>query len=145
LLVASTYDRSARLFEFSPRHVRRVDPSGGSLTTTNHFQVQELADAQQSWLIPNSLHRLERLSALCALPRRIDVQGAQSFLLDAQAPESSDGEPFNCLFNPGTIYSAVIAPEDGRLWLRANDRPGRSYVELDLAALRLEAEISAVA
>ncbi len=133
LLVASARDRSAALFEFTPWQVRRVDPQDGRLTTTNHFQTPELIPSQNGWVIPNSRQRLKRLSALCALEGPLDVAQAQRALLDTTPPPDGQADQFDCLYNPGTIYSAVLAPEELRLWLRATDRPGRPFVELDVA------------
>jgi hypothetical protein len=135
LIAASAVEGDAALFEFSPRLVRRLQPRGGQLTTTNHYQDAQLAPRQRDWLIPNSLHRLQRLGSVCAAPRGMTPQDAQRTLLDTSPPAGVEPDVFSMLYNPGTIYSAVIAPEGLQLWLRANDRPNRDFLELDAAAL----------
>jgi hypothetical protein len=144
LIVASAVERDAALFEYNPWLVRRVDARDGQLATTNHYQGAEIGACQREWLIPNSLHRLQRLSTVCATPRGITVEDAQRTLLDTITPDGVEPDVFSMLFNPGTVYGAVIAPEDLRLWLRATDRPDRSFEELDAAAL-LELREPAVA
>lgn len=131
LVVASTTDRNAALFEFTPRVVRRIAPDGGQIVATNHFQNRDLAADQTNWVIPNSVHRLERLSALCRdQDLRLDL--AEGYLTDSVLPRRPDGEAFSCLHNLGTIYSVVLAPEELRAWIRATDTPDRAFAEVDV-------------
>lgn len=133
LVAVSARERNAALFEFTPREVRRRDPIDGRLATTNHFQDAQLAARQAQWLLPNSTHRYRRLETLCATPE-VTVSDGQRFLLDTCPSSDAEAEEFSCLYNPGTVYSTVIAPRERRLWLRATDRVDRPFVSLDLAA-----------
>src|SRR5207248_1232749 len=86
LVVASARDRDAALFEFTPRRVVRVAPRDGLLATTNHFQQPALAEAQREWLIPNSVHRLQRLGELAPACGGAE-SAAERILLDAVPPQ----------------------------------------------------------
>jgi isopenicillin-N N-acyltransferase-like protein len=132
LVVASAANADAALFEFTPRVVRRVPASNGRVLTTNHFQDSDLAATQQPWLMPNSVHRHRRLQELCT-PPGMTLAKAQGALLDTTLAGGVQGEVFSFLSNPGTIYGIVVDPAARRCWLRANDRPERAFVEIDVA------------
>jgi isopenicillin-N N-acyltransferase like protein len=133
VVLVSPCEREAALMEFTPRAVRRSSAHDGRIVSTNHFQNMELAASQLGWVIPNSLHRRDRLHQLCA-GADVSVQDAQRMLLDTVVPTDTQAEAFSCLLNPGTVYSTVIEPESLRLWLRANDRPSRTFVQIDAGA-----------
>jgi hypothetical protein len=132
LSIASGAERDARAIELTPGHVASWKPQDGLLAVTNHFQDRFLGDPQEraGWLFPNSQTRLDRLHALLqSLPST--VEGAQSILSDT-TPIRSDLCEWDCLLNPGTIYSSVFDPAALRLSLRVFDRPNRGFETLDL-------------
>jgi hypothetical protein len=131
LTVASGPANSARGFEFTMRRVRTIPTESGLVTATNHFQHPAMAELQTGWVAPNSEHRLTRLRDLFG-GRRHGIAEAQAILTDRCAPAGAD-DVWDCLNNPGTIYSSIADPVALRLWVRAYDRPDRSWVELDLA------------
>ena len=128
LLVASAGEDDARVFELSPHHVAVRRPADGTLVTTNHFVHEEMAPRQNGWVVPSSVDRCSRLGALCD-DHAVTPQRAAAFLRDtlSQAP---DGNTWSCIENPGTIFSSVAEPASGRLWVRVNDHPKRTFVEL---------------
>jgi hypothetical protein len=100
---------------------------------TNHFQDPALGEPQEraGWVFPNSISRLERLHEL--LPETPPtLSAAQSVLSDATPVRSDLGE-WDCLVNPGTIYSTVFDPARLRLSIRVFDRPDRGFETVDLA------------
>jgi hypothetical protein len=131
LTVASGMEGDARLFEFTPDRLAAIRPRDGMVTATNHFQDPRLAEAQVGWVFPNSEYRLARLRELFDAGR-FDVGDAQAALLDA-CPVDGAQEQWDCLQNPGTVYSTIAEPARLTLWVRANDVADRPFVELDLA------------
>jgi hypothetical protein len=104
----------------------------GLVVATNHFQQPAMTALQTGWVVPSSEHRLSRLRELFGDGRH-GIAEAQSVLVDA-CPPAGASDVWDCLSNPGTIYSSIAEPAAARLWVRANDRPGRSWVSLDLSA-----------
>jgi hypothetical protein len=128
LLVASGRENDARVFELAPRDVAVRQAVDGILTTTNHFQHDTMAEHQNGWVIPNSLDRYQRLQTLCS-SSGCGIDEAESFLRDTVSL-AADENVWSCLENPGTIYSTVAEPVRGRLWVRVNDQPERSFSEI---------------
>jgi hypothetical protein len=137
LLVASSAEDDARVFELAPGFVATRRPLDGVLTTTNHFLDETMAPRQNGWVVPNSIHRAARLADLCRAGA-CTLDQAASFLRDTQT--SGPDDVWSCLENPGTIYSTVAEPASGRLWLRTNDKPERDFVELTATWARRRAE-----
>ena len=50
-----------------------------------------------------------------------------------QCPPTGASDVWDCLNNPGTIYSSVADPTALKLWVRTHDRTDRTWVALDLA------------
>lgn len=146
LTVASGPEDDARLFEFTMERVAALPPRDGVILTTNHFQHPALAELQDGWVMPNSRVRLARLAQLFAAepaPRRLGIADAEAALADV-CPAAAAESGWDCLQNPGTIYSTVADPARLALRVRANDHPDRPFVHLDLAD-RLGGSISAAA
>ncbi|MCC7367719.1 MAG: hypothetical protein IT306_04820 [Chloroflexi bacterium] len=132
LTVASAAANDGRLFEFSMEQVRATSMQAGRLFATNHFQHDEMMTLQEGWVVPSSQHRLLRLGEwFGAGGHGIDV--AREALTDTCPPRGAI-EVWDCLENPGTVYSSIAEPATGQLWVRANDRADREWVHLDLAA-----------
>ena len=51
-----------------------------------------------------------------------------------QRCDNPDANEYCTVLNPCTIYSTLFAPAQGRLWVRAADRPDRSFQEIALDA-----------
>jgi hypothetical protein len=131
LTIASGPAASARSFEFTMRRVRTVPAVNGLLAATNHFQHPDMAELQTGWVVPSSENRLARIRDLFGGGRH-GIADAQAALTDRCPPDGGD-DVWDCLSNPGTIYSSITDPAALRLWLRAYDRPERGWVELDFA------------
>ena len=130
LTVASGQEQDARLFEFTMDRVAALRPDDGLMLATNHFQHPHMTDLQLGWVVPNSEARLARLAELFAEGPYASGD-AQAALSDTCPLEA--GNDWDCLRNPGTIYSTVVDTGLLSLWVRTHDRPGRPFVELDLA------------
>ena len=133
LTVASARENDVRGFEFTMGRVRSVTESNGVVAATNHFQHPQMAELQLGWVVPSSENRLRRLRELFGSGGHT-IDEAQAALVDL-CPPSGASDVWDCLNNPGTIYSTVTDPATLRLWVRAHDRPDRSWVEFDLAPL----------
>ena len=48
-------------------------------------------------------------------------------------PPAGVDNAWDCLNNPGTIYSSIAEPARSTLWIRAFDQPDRQWIELDLS------------
>jgi hypothetical protein len=142
LTVASSADDDARLFEFTMERVVAIPPRDGLVLATNHFQSPRIADLQVGWVIPNSEFRLARLGQLFDRGR-YGVAEAQAVLTDV-CPVDGAQEHWDCLQNPGTIYSTIAEPASLKLWVRIHDETDRPFVALDLAD-RLGAQAVAAA
>jgi hypothetical protein len=129
LLVASGREQQARLFELSPHRVEVRYPRDDVLVTTNHFIHDSMMPFQNGWVAQSSVDRHTRLGSLCAA-RSVDWRGAAEFLRDTVSL-AEDGGLWSCLENPGTIYSSVVEPLGGQLWVRVNDLPDRPWVGLE--------------
>ena len=133
LSLASGPERDARALELTPGHVATWAPRDGTLAVTNHFQDPALGEPQEraGWLFPNSTSRLERLHQLLpSAPSTLDA--AQAILMDTTPVRPDLGE-WDCLANPGTIYSTVFDPVNLQISLRVYDRPDREFKTIDLA------------
>jgi hypothetical protein len=142
LSIASGPERDARAMELTPGHVATWVPSDGSLAVTNHFQDLALGEPQEraGWLFPNSVSRLQRLHELLPMTAPT-IAAAQAVLADA-TPVRPDLCEWDCLVNPGTIYSTVFDPSRLQVSVRVFDRPDRGFETVDLAehgVLRLAA------
>jgi hypothetical protein len=133
LTMASGPADDARRFELSMDRVTAARPECGLVAATNHFQHPAMAELQTGWVIPNSLHRLKRLGELFD-GDSFGIEQAQAALTDVCPPTGVD-DAWDCIHNPGTVYSSIAEPAHSRLWVRAYDRPDRQWVELDLAEL----------
>lgn len=131
LTVASGPANDARHFELTTARVVTRQASEGLIATTNHFQHAEMRAAQEGWVVPSSENRLSRLHELF-MGGTHGISEARTALVD-NCPPSGASDIWDCLSNPGTIYSSVTDPAALQLWVRANDRPDRDWVELDLA------------
>ena len=138
LVLAHGPTDEARLLEFTMERVARVEPRDGVLLTTNHFQHPGMLDLQAGWVIANSEFRLARLVELFARggpeapSRRFSSADAEAALTDTCPVDRAETD-WDCLQNPGTIYSTVADPARLTLSVRVHDRAERSFVELDLA------------
>lgn len=130
LTLADGRTGGARRVEFTMDRVAARPPADGLVAVTNHFQAPEMAAVQDGYVVPSSVHRLERLQELFGRGR-YGLAEAQAALLD-RCPKG-DCEPWSQVSNPGTIYSTVADPARLVLWVRVHDRPDRDWVELDLA------------
>jgi hypothetical protein len=131
LTMAAGATNDARRFELSMDRVAAAPPRDGLVLATNHFQHPAMAELQTGWVIPNSLHRLARLGELLGSGGH-GIEAAQTVLTDICPPAGVE-DAWDCLNNPGTIYSSVAEPARSRLWVRAYDRPDRQWIELDLS------------
>src|SRR5579885_777608 len=125
LLVVAGGKRDARLFELTSRQLVARAPTNGVVAATNHFQAPALAQEQVGLVTDNSLRRLARLDELLAAGP-IDRQRASAILTDERCLDDTA-----CLWvrllNLGTVYSTVFEPAQGRIWVRAYDRPDRPF------------------
>ena len=131
LTVASGPANSACGFEFTMSRVRTVPSVDGLVGATNHFQHPAMAELQTGWVVPSSESRLRRIGEMFGSGSH-GIADAQAALTDLCPPAGAD-DVWDCLSNPGTIYSSVADPTALTLWIRANDCPERGWVELDLA------------
>ncbi len=132
LTVASGPDGDARLFELTMNRFAALRPRDGVLVATNHFQHPGMTDLQEGgWVVPSSEYRRVRLAELLK-HGRLEVGAAHAALTDI-CPVDPSQEGWDCLQNPGTIYSTVVDPADLVLWLRLHDGADRQFVRLDLA------------
>jgi hypothetical protein len=131
LTMAAGPTADARRFELSMDRVTASKPVDGLVTATNHFQHPAMAYSQIGWVVPNSEYRLARLGELFS-GGSFGIGEAQAALTDVCPPSGADNA-WDCLNNPGTIYSTVTDPARALLWARAYDRPDRAWVELDLS------------
>jgi isopenicillin-N N-acyltransferase like protein len=121
----------ARCFEFTMERVTATTPADGLVLATNHFQHPSMRPLQTGWVASNSEYRLARLNELFA-EGRFGVADAQAALADT-CPATGAVDVWDCLHNPGTVYSTVADPARCTLWVRAYDRLDRPWVELDLS------------
>lgn len=131
LTVASGREHDVRLFEFTTDRLCATRPTDGLVLATNHFQHPAMLDLQTGWVASSSENRLGRLRELFE-SGSYGISEAQAALVDL-CPPAGASEVWDCLHNPGTVYSSVVDPATLRLWVRAFDRPDRSWVTLDLA------------
>jgi hypothetical protein len=131
LTVASGPANSARGFEFTMSRVRTVPAVDGLVGATNHFQHPAMAELQTGWVVPSSENRLRRIGEMFGSGSH-GIAEAQAALTDLCPPAGAD-DVWDCLSNPGTIYSSVADPTALTLWVRANDCSDRGWVELGLA------------
>jgi hypothetical protein len=131
LTMASGPTDEGRSFEFTMDRVAATPAVNGLVVATNHFQQPAMQPLQTGWVIPSSEHRLLRLGELFA-DGRSGLADAQAVLADVGPPDGS-ADVWDCLCNPGTIYSSIADPARLTLWVRAYDRPDRGWVELDLS------------
>lgn len=121
----------ARGFELTMERVRAIRSTNGVVAATNHFQHPAMAELQVGWVVPSSENRLARLRELFGTGSH-GVEEAQVALADL-CPPLGASDVWDCLNNPGTIYSSIAAPASLTLWVRAHDRPDRDWVKLELA------------
>lgn len=131
LTAASASANDARLFEFTMQQLRTTPAVNGRLVATNHFQHPEMVSLQQGYVVPSSENRLKRLREWFGSGSH-GIAEAQEALTDTCPPRGAM-EVWDCLENPGTIYSTITDPAGLQLWVRANDRADREWVHLDLA------------
>jgi hypothetical protein len=131
LTVASGPANDVRGFELTMDRVQVLLPTNGVVVATNNFQHAAMRELQAGWIIPSSENRLRRLGELFETGRH-DLAEAQAALVDL-CPPAGASDVWDCLNNPGTIYSSVAEPSSLTLWVRAHDRPDRSWVRLDLS------------
>jgi hypothetical protein len=131
LTMASGPTDEARSFEFTMDRVAVVPAANGLVAATNHFQHAAMQPLQTGWVVPSSEHRLRRLGELFA-DGRFGMADAQAALADV-CPSAGAVDVWDCIQNPGTIYSSIVDPARYTLWVRAYDRPDRTWVELDLS------------
>jgi hypothetical protein len=131
LTAASGPANEARGFEFTMSRVRTVPSVDGLLVATNHFQHPEMAEQQIGWVVPSSENRLRRMREIFGGGRH-NISDAQAALVDL-CPPAGAADVWDCLSNPGTIYSSIADLAALMLWVRAFDRPDRGWVTLDLA------------
>lgn len=130
LTAASAAANDARLFEFTMQQVRATPARDGRVVATNHFQHAEMRPLQTGYAVPSSESRLKRLREWFGAGSH-GVAEAQEALTDT-CPPAGAIEVWDCLENPGTIYSTITDPAGLQLWVRANDRADRDWVHLDL-------------
>jgi hypothetical protein len=121
----------ARGFELSMDAVHTIRPVDGLVAATNHFQHPAMVARQTGWVVPSSEHRLARVRELLGAGAHT-VSEARAALVDL-CPPAGASDVWDCLSNPGTIYSSIVEPARLALAVRANDRPDRTWVELDLS------------
>ena len=131
LTAVSGPDNDARGFELTMDRVRATVPADGVVVATNHFQHPAMAELQTGWVVPSSENRLARLRELFGASVH-GIPEARAALADL-CPPAGASDVWDCLSNPGTIYSSVAEPARLALAVRANDRPDRTWVELDLS------------
>ncbi|MGE3910530.1 MAG: C45 family autoproteolytic acyltransferase/hydrolase [Chloroflexota bacterium] len=131
LTAASAVANEGRLFEFTMERLRVTPEVDGLVVATNHFQHPAMSELQGGWVVPSSAHRLARLREVFNSGRH-GIEEAQAALSD-RCPPAGAIEVWDCLANPGTIYSSITDPAGLRLWVRAYDRADRDWVQLDLA------------
>jgi hypothetical protein len=133
LTVVSGPADDARGFELTPSHVRALAPVDGLVAATNHFQHPVMTELQTGWVVESSVNRLARLRELFGGGGHT-IDEAQAALVDL-CPPAGASDVWDCLNNPGTIYSSIADPVALRYVVRAHDRPDRAWVTLDLADL----------
>jgi hypothetical protein len=131
----------ARGFELTMSRVQAILPTHGVTVATNNFQHPAMRELQAGWIIPSSENRLLRLGELFGTGRH-GVAEAQAALVDL-CPPAGASDVWDCLNNPGTIYSSITEPASLTLWVRANDRPERTWVRLDLSEALGAARVAA--
>lgn len=131
VLIGSGDEGTAAIVEYTPRRFAVRHPQDGWVAATNHFNHPEMVGrhAKQRWL--SSTERLARLGELCTsdIVRSAEVQSLGAFLLDLQTrhPEANE---YCTVQNPCTVYSTLFAPRERRMWVRAADRPDRTFQEI---------------
>lgn len=133
VLLGSAAEGTAAIVEYTPwRLVVRL-PVEGWVASTNHFNDPEMARHHANLVFLSSRERLARLGELCAdHGSTAEVQEIRGFLTDLErrSPEATE---YCTLLNPCTIYSAFFQPAQRRMWVRAADRPGRTFQEIGVA------------
>jgi len=114
----------ARGFELTMGLVRSLAPVNGVVVATNHFQHPAMVELQTGWVVPSSENRLARLRELWNWRSRCG-RGASG--AGGSLPPLGASDVWDCLNNPGTIYSSIAEPASQTLWVRAHDRPDRSW------------------
>jgi hypothetical protein len=133
VLLGSAAEGTAAIVEYTPWRLVVRRPIDGWVASTNHFNDPEMVRQHASTVFLSSRERLSRLGELCATHgSTAEVQEARGFLsdLERRSPEANE---FCTLLNPCTIYSAFFQPSQGRMWVRAADRPERTFQEIELA------------
>ncbi|MFN8523435.1 MAG: C45 family peptidase [Chloroflexota bacterium] len=123
----------ARRFELTMDDFATTRSRQDVLTCTNHFREDRLRTLQGDYAVPSSRHRLERLDELFA-DGRYHANHAHAALTDV-CPRDAEQWQWDCLRNPGTIYSTVFEPADLVAWVRPHDVDERQFTRVELASL----------
>lgn len=131
VLLASGDEGTAAVVEYTHRHIAVRRAEDGWIAATNHFSHPSMLGQHADLAYLSSTHRLARLGELCATDGQIgaDVPSATRFLLD-QCLRIPDGNEYCTVLNPCTVYSALFAPAERRMWVRAADRTERTFEEV---------------
>jgi hypothetical protein len=133
VLIGSAAEGDAVVVEYTPWRLAIRRPQDGWVAATNHFNHPDMVRYHANLIRMSSRERLARLGELCG-DCAGTAEGAEilgQFLLDQEChnPDSND---YCTVLNPCTIYSTLFAPAQGRLWVRAADRPDRTFQEVAL-------------
>ncbi len=133
VLVGSGDEGIAAVIEYTPQRSAVRRPRDGWIAATNHFNHPEMARRHPRQAFLSSTERLARLGELCGSDGACtkEVAGMCDFLIDVKrrTPEATE---YCTVHNPCTVYSTLFAPRQRRLWVRAADRPERSFEEIAL-------------
>lgn len=134
VLVASGREGSAAVVEYTPWRIAVRGLQDGWLVATNHFSHPAMLGRNPRQRYESSWDRSARLGELCN-QRGVDVgpEDIRDFMMDTHL-RRPDATEYCRVFNPCTVLSSLLVPEEGRLWVRATDRPDRQFDELRLSA-----------
>lgn len=133
VLLGSAEEGTAVIVEYTPWQLVIRRPENGWVAATNHFNHPDMLRHHANTVFLSSRERLARLGQLCArqAPIAQDPEAMGRFLVDVERG-SPDANEYCTVLNPCTVYSVFFAPAQRRLWVRAADRPERTFQEIAL-------------
>jgi hypothetical protein len=131
VLLGSGAEGTAAIVEYTPLRLAVRYPEDGWIAATNHFNHPDLLrrGARKPYL--SSSERFARLGELCGSDGACtgDAAGLGAFLTD-ESLRNPDTNDYCMVLNPCTVYSTLFAPKQRRMWVRASDRPDRTFQEI---------------
>lgn len=117
LLVSSTKDKCATVFEITCDNVERID-TRNTIASTNHFEV--LKEQGKEWKgIESSFWRRVRALGVMKENAPIDIYGMLKCLEDTKSQGSSGA--YTAICNGSTIQSVIFLPDKLEIYIAANE------------------------